>query len=31
MTIVTLTLTIILGALPILIVGMLQCINGEWL
>lgn len=31
MTIVTVALTIVLGALPILIIGALQRINGEWL
>lgn len=31
MTFITIALTIILGALPILIIGMMQHIDGEWL
>lgn len=31
MTIVTVALTIVLGALPVLIIGAMQRINGEWL
>jgi hypothetical protein len=31
MTIITIALTVILGALPILIIGAMQRINGEWL
>ena len=31
MTFITIALTIILGALPILVIGMMQRINGEWL
>jgi hypothetical protein len=31
MEIVTVGLTIFLGALPIIIIGLMQKINGEWL
>ena len=31
MTIVTVALTIVLGALPVLIIGLMQKIDGEWL